>query len=342
MLIHHFTFHESSRERFTDQLMVENFQFIQNFSYSIKIFIQFLYVVCLSSMSSARLRRQRREYIHQRFEQSQRENTEQRKERLKSFMEKGKDLPRDLRGDALNLLKATTYDDAETAGQAIDDEYALIGVEDPKVAVTTSRNPSGPIKHFAREISQFIPNAERLNRGQSDLKSLMDLCRKHDMTDLVIVHGTHGDPDCLVVSHLPYGPTAYFSLQNVIMRRQIEDAPPISTAFPHLVFEGMTSKLGVRVKKILQALFPVPKPESRRLISFVNNDDWISVRQHTFKRTGGKIDLSEIGPRMEMRIFRILLGTVEMNDADTEFALRSFIRSKAALLKAKEGEADQE
>ncbi|KAK8860516.1 snoRNA-binding rRNA-processing protein imp4 [Tritrichomonas musculus] len=293
-------------------------------------------------MSSARLRRQRREFIQQRNEQIQRENTQQRKERFKKFMEKGKELPRDLRGDAMNLLKATTYDDDQTVNQALDDEYSTIGISDPKVAVTTSRNPSGPIKHFAREISQFIPNAERVNRGASDLKSLMQLCRNHEMTDIVIVHGTHGDPDSLIVSHLPYGPTAYFSLHNVVMRRQIENLPPISTAFPHLIFEDMTSKIGIRVKKILQALFPVPKPESRRVISFINNNDWISVRQHTFKRTGGKIELTELGPRMEMRIYRIVLGTVEMNDADTEFALRSFIRSRAQLLKAKEEQSDEE
>ena len=287
-------------------------------------------------MSSARVRRQMREFIHNKLVQSQREATQERKDRLKSFMLQGKDLPRDLRDDALGLLKQTTYDDAQSEKQAIDDEYQFLGVEDPKVAVTTSRDPSGPIKHFARELSQMIPNAQRLNRGQADLKSLVELCRTHEMTDIVIVHGTHGDPDCIIVSHLPCGPTCYFSLQNVVMRRQIENVPPLTSAFPHLVFEDMTSQLGIRVKTILQALFPVPKPESRRLISFVNRNDWISVRQHTFRRTAGKIELTEIGPRMEMRVFKILLGTLEMIDADTEFALRSFIRSKAPLLKSRE------
>ncbi|KAH0795329.1 U3 small nucleolar ribonucleoprotein IMP4-like [Histomonas meleagridis] len=293
-------------------------------------------------MSSARLRRQMREYVHSHLVQSQREATEERKDRLKSFMSQGKQLPRDIQADAMSLLKATTYDDVENEKKEIDDEYALIGVEDPKVAVTTSRDPSGPIKHFAREISQLIPNAQRVNRGATDLKSLVDYCRKHEMTDIVIVHGTHGDPDSIIVSHLPYGPTAYFSLANVVMRRQIDEAPPLSSAFPHLIFEDMTSKLGNRVKKILQALFPVPKPESRRVISFINKNDWISVRQHTFRRAGGKIELSEIGPRLEMRIFKIVQGTLEMDDADTEFALRSFIRSKAALLKAKDDNSDDE
>lgn len=291
-------------------------------------------------MSAARVRRQMREFIHNRMVESQQKATQERKERLTSFMSKGKDLPRDLRDDAMSLYKLSTYDDAESGKRSIDDEYQFMGAEDPKVAVTTSRDPSAPIKHFARELFQMIPNAQRVNRGQTDLKTLVDHCRKHEMTDIVIVHGTHGNPDCLVVSHLPNGPTAYFTLQQVKMRRDIADAPPLSSAFPHLVFEDLTSNLGKRVKDILQALFPVPKPESRRLISFVNRSDWISVRQHTFRKTQGKIELTEIGPRMEMRLFKIVLGTLEMTEAETEFALRSFIRSKAALLKAPEEEKD--
>jgi U3 small nucleolar ribonucleoprotein protein IMP4 len=162
------------------------------------------------------------------------------------------------------------------------------------------------------------------------------------MTDVVVVHGTHGDPNCLIVSHLPFGPTAFLSVQNVVMRRQIPDAPPLTSAFPHLVFEDMTSALGVRVRKVIQALFPVPKPESRRLISFINRNDWISFRQHTLKQAAGKTELTEIGPRMELRVFRIVRGTVEMRDAGVEFALRSFIRSKAPLLKSKGGQSDEE
>jgi U3 small nucleolar ribonucleoprotein protein IMP4 len=293
-------------------------------------------------MSSARLRRQMREYLHNKLVETQREATQRRKERLKQFMEEGKELPRDIReNDPLQLLKATTYDDATTEFQnELDNEYAMMGVEDPLVAVTTSRDPSGPIKTFAREISQIIPNAQRLNRGATDMKSLADLCRRHEFTDLVIVHGTHGDPDCIIVSHLPYGPTAYFSLKNVVMRRDVPDAPPLSAAFPHLVFEDMTSKVGKRVTDILKALFPVPKVESRRIISFVNRNDWISFRQHTFTKLKGEIKLSEVGPRMEMKLFKIIRGTIDTSAPEVEYALRSFINSKAAVLKAKEETSD--
>jgi U3 small nucleolar ribonucleoprotein protein IMP4 len=86
----------------------------------------------------------------------------------------------------------------------------------------------------------MIPNSQRVNRGATDLPMLTYFCRQHEMTDLVIVHSTDGQPDCLIISRLPYGPTAYLSLQRVVMRRKAVNPTPVSSAFPHLVFEDLT------------------------------------------------------------------------------------------------------
>ena len=48
--------------------------------------------------------------------------------------------------------------------QSIDDEYASIGLRDPKICVTTSRDPSSRLKQFAKEIKLCIPNSQALNR----------------------------------------------------------------------------------------------------------------------------------------------------------------------------------
>ena len=45
---------------------------------------------------------------------------------------------------------------------------------------------------------------------------LVETCRSHDFTDIVIVHEHRGEPDGLVVCHLPYGPTAYFGVYNTV------------------------------------------------------------------------------------------------------------------------------
>lgn len=50
-----------------------------------------------------------------------------------------------------------------------------------------------------------------------------------------------------MVCHLPFGPTAYFTLYNVVMRHDVPDIGTISEAYPHLIFHNFTSRLGKRV-----------------------------------------------------------------------------------------------
>lgn len=54
--------------------------------------------------------------------------------------------------------------------------------------------------------------------------------------------------DGMVVCHLPYGPTAYFSLQNVVMRHDVKEfTSTMSEQFPHLIFNNFSTPLGQRV-----------------------------------------------------------------------------------------------
>ena len=49
------------------------------------------------------------------------------------------------------------------------------------------------------------------------------------------------------MSHLPFGPTAYFTLSNTVMRHDIPKIGTMSEAYPHLIFHNFSSKLGERV-----------------------------------------------------------------------------------------------
>ena len=48
------------------------------------------------------------------------------------------------------------------------------------------------------------------------MSELVDSSRRHDFTDIMVLHEHRGEPDGLVVCHLPYGPTAYFGLHNTV------------------------------------------------------------------------------------------------------------------------------
>ncbi|KAF9969832.1 snoRNA-binding rRNA-processing protein imp4 [Actinomortierella ambigua] len=275
------------------------------------------------------LRRQtrlRREYLYRKSLEGKERQIFERKQAVKEAIASGKPIPTELKNEGAQFTKDLQYDEAQEAPTTHeDDEYARAGVYDPKVLVTTSRDPSSRLQQFAKEMRLVFPNSQRINRGGHVMKEIVDACRANDVTDLVILHEHRGEPDGMIISHFPHGPTAYFTLNNVVLRHDIKDHGTVSEAFPHLIFENFTSKLGKRTMNILKYLFPVPKDDSKRVMTFANDNDFISFRHHVFIKTGHKdVQLAEVGPRFEMKLFQIKLGTVELTDADTEWVLRPY------------------
>ena len=86
--------------------------------------------------------------------------------------------------------------------------------------------------------------------------------------------------DAMIVSHFPHGPTVLFTLHNVNLRHDIASykESTVSEQYPHLIFENFSSPLGGRIRDVLKYLFPVPKEDSKRVMTFSNEDDFISFR----------------------------------------------------------------
>lgn len=86
--------------------------------------------------------------------------------------------------------------------------------------------------------------------------------------------------DAMIVSHFPHGPTVYFTLHNVNLRHDIASykSSTVSEQYPHLIFENFSSQLGERIRDCLKFLFPVPKEDSKRVMTFSNDNDFISFR----------------------------------------------------------------
>jgi len=62
----------------------------------------------------------------------------------------------------------------------------------------------------------LLPNSRRINRGGHDMKSIVEACTAHGVTDLILLSETRGVPDSMIVSHFPHGPTAYFRFDFVL------------------------------------------------------------------------------------------------------------------------------
>ncbi len=118
----------------------------------------------------------------------------------------------------------------------------------------------------------------------------------------------------------------------------------MSEAYPHVILHNFQSDLGKRAGNILKCLFPVPKVDTRRIVTFSNENDHVSFRHHVYSKEGGgigggsasmdKVKLYEVGPRFEMRLYQIKLGTLEMKDAENEYVLKPYMNtaSKRAVL----------
>eukprot|EP00796_Vickermania_ingenoplastis_P005879 gene5879-4199_t len=253
-----------------------------------------------------------------------------RKEQLREAMATGTPLPGHLKKDAVTLKKFAELDDdqTKTPTTTVDDEYAMAGMEDPKVLVTTSRNASQKLLEFAKEVRLVVPNAVRLNRGSLSVNQVMDAARKEKYTDVIVLQESHGVPDSLTISHLPLGPTVVFTIHNLVARHEIENVGTMSEQYPHLIFENFTTSLGTRIMNVLRYLFPVPKDTAMRVLTFDNQNDFISFRHHTFKVEKGRhVELKEVGPRFELTPYRVTLGTLEMDDAETEWVLQPYMNT---------------
>ncbi|KAL8438436.1 hypothetical protein ACSSS7_000179 [Eimeria intestinalis] len=175
-----------------------------------------------------RTARLRKEYLYRKSLEEKERILAENKKRVRETLEEGKAAPTDLRGAAaLRLVQTLDLDDDWTKQTTthIDDEYAFAGVEDPKVVITTSRHPSSRLQQFTKEFRLLIPNAQRVNRGGYVLGDLVALCRSNQVTDLIILHEHRGEPDGMIVCHLPHGPTAHFSLRDVALRHDLPDKP---------------------------------------------------------------------------------------------------------------------
>jgi len=286
--------------------------------------------------------RERRDYLYRRALQLRDASIAEKRSALKASLATGKPLDPSIANDK-SLRKDFVYDESreheDPDSAALDDEYALLsGLTDPRPLVTTSRSPSTRLASFSKEIRLLLPTSIRLNRGNLILPSLVSSAKASALSDVILLHEHRGTPTAMTVTHLPHGPTASFSLHNVVLRADIPNASrgTVSESYPHLIFEGFATPLGKRVVQILKHLFP-PRPAKQelgsRVVTFKNFEDSIEVRHHVFVKTSYKsVELAEVGPRMTMRLFEIRGGTVDetkKNGAggDVEWALTQYTRT---------------
>ncbi|KAI8630013.1 anticodon-binding protein [Xylariaceae sp. FL1651] len=285
--------------------------------------------------------RARRDFLYRKALLQKDAEHSERRAKLRASLATGRPLDPSIAKDK-QLQKDYQYDESAPDRSLneeldLDDEYqALSGIVDPRILITTSRDPSTRLQAFSKEIRLLLPTGIRLNRGGTILPDLVRSAQSAGLTDILLLHEHRGVPTGLTISHLPFGPTASFSLHNVVLRHDIPNTirGTVSESYSHLIFEGFTTPLGKRIVKILKHIFPPREPVTSksklgsRVVTFKNIDDTIEVRHHVFIQTGyDSVELSEVGPRMSMKPFQIRAGLLDQRDGDVEWALTNYTRT---------------
>ncbi|KAL5720771.1 hypothetical protein ACHQM5_013409 [Ranunculus cassubicifolius] len=237
-------------------------------------------------------------------------------------------------------------DEELSAGNDADEFSSILKRETaPKILITTCRFNSTRGPALISELLTVIPNAHYYKRGTYDLKKIVEYANNKDFTSILVVHSSRREPDALLVIALPEGPTAHFKLSKLVLRKDIKNHGNPTSHMPELVLNNFTTKLGHRVGRMIQALFPQdPNFRGRRVVTFHNQRDYIFFRHHRYifeskdskkgkskdKSAGGDEDenvlkgnvvarLQECGPRFTLKMISLQHGTFDTKGGEYEW-----------------------
>lgn len=235
-------------------------------------------------------------------------------------------------------------DDEELfAGNDADEFSSILAREHtPKILITTCRFHSTRGPDFIKDLLSVIPNAHYYKRGTYDLKKIVEYARKKDFTSLIVVHTNRREPDALLLIGLPDGPTAHFKLSKLVLHKDIKNHGNPTSHKPELVLNNFTTRLGHRIGRMIQSLFPQdPSFHGRRVVTFHNQRDFIFFRHHRYifeskenkqsdsngkKGKDEKIPqekvvarLQECGPRFTLKLTSLQHGTFDTKGGEYEW-----------------------
>ncbi|EKG01621.1 hypothetical protein TCSYLVIO_007381 [Trypanosoma cruzi] len=218
-------------------------------------------------------------------------------------------------------------DDAEIVRDEADDEFAAYYKEarKPSILITTGEHPCFRTKQFVKEALWLFPNSTYRPRKDYTLKEITQFCINREFTDLVVITDRLKEPYNLIISHLPEGPTATFRLSNFMAHAQLKDPAPRTEHYPELIFKNFDTRLGRRIHRMLECLFPATRDYAGRAVAtFHNQRDYIFMRTHRYIFDSLEaVRIQEMGPRFTMRLLSLQLGTF-----DTQFGEYEWFRKK--------------
>merc|ERR1711976_566762 len=227
-------------------------------------------------------------------------------------------------------------DDVEVKLEHESDEFSeyFKGNVVPRVLITTSEGARNRTWKLALELGSCIPNSFVLPRKRLAVKQIINQAKKRNFTSIIVINDDRGQPNGMLVSYLPEGPTAHFKLTNARLRCEMASKNPRgckgegpqkmkpSSHQPELFLKRFGTRLGHRIGRLFASLYPQnPEFRGRQVVTMYNQRDFIFFRMHRyqFKKEGKKVGLYELGPRFTLKLRSLQMGTFDSKKGDYEW-----------------------
>jgi ribosome production factor 1 len=230
----------------------------------------------------------------------------------------------------------------------------------PKIAMMVgSEHPSKRTYDFLKEFTEVVPNSHYFKKKTFSVKKVSKILFEKGFTCLFVIQEHNKAPDSLLIVNLPEGPSSQYKLTNLRLGSELKNSATCNTEHnPEIILKNFSTRLGFRVKRQLQSIFPVKSDEhGRRVITFHNQRDFIFFRhyRYIFKEDGDQhqtpdhdddhdnddydsemIDghpkssgnekircpLQEIGPRFTLKLHSMQVGEFDRKNGQYEFMWR--------------------
>lgn len=208
--------------------------------------------------------------------------------------------------------KTESGDESDVEVEEDDDSEGDDGDDDPKILITTTDlTISFKTYKLCRELSRVLPNAQYFYRKNVRLSKVIPEAIKRHYSAIIVINENHKEPNGLMVTMLPEGPTMNFKLSSVKLSDEIKRGGGFTKHKPEIILNNFNTRLGLQVGRAFASLFPHdPQYEGRHCITFHNQRDFIFFRHHRYIfRDAKKVGLQELGPKFTLKLRSLQKGT---------------------------------
>lgn len=193
---------------------------------------------------------------------------------------------------------------------------------DPKILITTNDlRISFKTYKLCRELSRILPNANYFYRKNVRISKVIPEAIKRDYSALVVINENRKEPNGMMITLLPEGPTMNFKLSNVKLSDEIKHGGGFTKHKPEIILNNFNTRLGLQIGRSFAALFPHdPQYEGRHCITFHNQRDYIFFRHHRYIfKSAQKVGLQELGPRFTLKLRTLQKGVFNPKFGEYEY-----------------------